>query len=78
MSAPQDRPGRTRKRRYDGALVLPVLAAVLMLPPFIGLAAAPVDVAGVPLIVLWLFGLWLALIVVARFLARLLREGGDG
>lgn len=73
MSPQEDIP-RARKRRYDGAVILPVFAALLMLPPFVGLFAAPVTVFGVPLIVVWLFGLWLALILIAWRLSRLLTQ----
>lgn len=76
MSQQEDIP-RARKRRYDGAVILPIFAALLIFPPFIKLFAAPVTVFGVPLIVVWLFGLWLALIIVARHLAHLLTQSGD-
>ena len=66
---------RTRRRRHDGAVILPVFAALLFLPPFIGLFARPVTLFGLPLIVIWLFGIWLGLIAVAWRLSRLLSDG---
>lgn len=71
MSEQEDIP-RARKRRYDGAFILPIFAALMILPPFLSLFAVPVTVFGVPLIVVWLFGLWLVLIFIARWLAHLL------
>jgi len=76
VSQPEDIP-RARKRRYDGAVILPIFAAMLILPPFVGLFAVPVTVFGIPLIVLWLFGQWLALIAIARRLAHLLSHPDD-
>ena len=73
---PQDIP-RARKRRYDGAVFLPVFAALLILPPFVGLFAQPVTLFGLPLIVVWLFGSWLAVIFAAWRLSRLLTRSGD-
>ena len=73
--------GRTR----DLALVLPVFGTLALVPPFIGLFARPgMAVAGIPLIVVYLFGLWLALILAALVLARRLAkddgapDGTDG
>jgi len=68
---------RARKRRYDGAIILPIFAALLVLPPFVGLFAVPVTVFGIPLIVVWLFGLWLALIAIAYRMSHLLSEPAD-
>lgn len=68
--SPPAGPGKLR----DAALVLPVLGAFLLIPPFPEIFAAPVRLAGVPLIVLYIFGVWLALIVGALCLARPLRR----
>jgi hypothetical protein len=60
-------PGRLR----DAAVLLPVLGAVLFMPPVITLfAAAGAGLAGVPLIVVYVFGTWLGLIVAAALLSR--------
>lgn len=59
-------PGRLR----DAAVLLPVLGLVLLMPPLIRLFAADVVVAGAPLIVAYVFGVWLALIVCAALIAR--------
>lgn len=54
----------------DAATLLPVAAAVLLLPPFILVFSAPVLVAGVPLIVIYVFGVWAAVILSAWLLSR--------
>ena len=61
-------PGNPRLR--DAAVLLPVLAAFLLMPPVITLFTGTHTVWGVPLIVAYLFGVWLALIVGAALLAR--------
>ena len=66
MTPEDDVPPRLR----DAASVLPLLGVFLLMPPVIVLFAAPVLVGGVPLIVVYLFGVWLALIVCAALLAR--------
>lgn len=66
MTAP---PGRLR----DTAVLLPLLGLVLLMPPLITLFAVDLDVAGVPLIVAYVFGVWLALIACAGLIARRMR-----
>ena len=57
----------------DAASLLPVAAALLLTPPLILIFAAPVTLGGVPLIVLYLFGVWAAVVVAALALSRRLR-----
>ena len=59
-------PGRAR----DVARIVTLLGAVLLLPPVVVLFATDVRVGGLPLIVVYLFGVWLALIGCARVLAH--------
>lgn len=61
-------PGTPRVR--DAATVLPLLAVFLLMPPVITLFSGAHSLAGVPLIVVYLFGVWLALIIGAALLAR--------
>ncbi len=69
--APRDAPRRAR----DLALIVPVLGILALLPPLIGLFARPeTGVFGIPLIVVYLFGLWLALILGALFVASRLKR----
>ncbi len=59
-------------RARDAAKLLPVLGVFLLMPPVITLFAMQADLGGVPLIVVYLFGVWLALIAAAALLARAL------
>jgi hypothetical protein len=61
---------REAARIVDAARVLPILGVFLLMPPVITLFAGIADVAGVPRVVVYLFGVWLALIVCAALLAR--------
>lgn len=65
-SIPSERVARAR----SAAVVLPLLGLFLLVPPLIALFAVPVRIAGVPLIVVYLFGVWLVLVLVAALLAR--------
>jgi len=57
-------------RLRDAAVVLPLVGLFLLMPPVITLFVRPADVVGVPLIVAYLFGVWLALIGCAALLGR--------
>jgi hypothetical protein len=61
-------------RARDAALVLPLAGLVLIAPPAINLFLADLSVFGVPLIGVYLFGVWGLLIVGARLLSRRLGE----
>lgn len=58
----------------DAAVVLPVFGVLLLMPPAILLFAAQTTLWGIPLIVLYVFGVWSGLIVCAALLARRLGE----
>lgn len=64
---------RTRKVR-DAAALLPVAAVFLLLPPIILIFSAPVLIAGIPLIVLYVYGVWACLILCALLVAVRVRE----
>ena len=58
------------------ALCLPLFGLVLLLPPAIRVFAVSTTILGLPLIVIYVFGIWAALIIGAAALARHLgREG---
>ena len=67
-------------RHRPAAVLLPYLGLFLLMPPVIRLVAVPIDVWGIPLIVVYLFGVWLALILSAVWLSRRLvhRSPPDG
>ncbi len=64
------RPASDPSRAVDAAKALPALGVFLLMPPTITLFAVLADVAGIPLIVVYMFGVWLALIACAGLLAR--------
>lgn len=73
-----------RKRPVDdgsapsAAVALPLLGLFLLMPPVITLFARGAGLAGVPTIVLYVFGVWIALIVCAALLAPHLDAAGPG
>lgn len=69
----EDWDARTRRIR-DVATVLPAAALALLLPPLILVFAVPVLLFGIPLIVVYLFGVWAVLIVIAMQVARRLER----
>ena len=58
------------QRAREAARLLPLIGLFLLLPPVIALFAAPIDVGGVPLLVLYFFAVWLGLVVAAALLGR--------
>jgi hypothetical protein len=65
-------------RLHDAAALLPFAGLVLLMPPVIGLFPAAITVAGIPLPVLYLFGIWAMLIVAAFLLARRVPPNDEG
>lgn len=62
------------ERVRDAAGLLPIAASIMLLPPFILLFAAPVTIAGIPLIALYVFALWAGIVLCAFFLSRRLEH----
>lgn len=54
----------------DAAVALPLFGVFLLMPPIITLFASGLDIHGVPLIVVYVFSVWIALIVCAAWLAK--------
>ncbi len=75
---PVNPPPQGSARARDAAVVLPLLGLFLLMPPVITLFVAAVDIDGVPLIVVYVFGVWLSLIVCAGLLARRLARPDAG
>ena len=59
----------------SAAAALPFLGLFLLMPPVITLFAKGAGVGGLPLIVIYLFGVWAALIACTALLALRLRPG---
>lgn len=71
----------------DAALVLPFAVGLLLLPPLVLVFAKPLLVGGIPLIVLYIYGVWALAVLSAFLIARKLEhqeqaaaegEGSDG
>jgi membrane protein implicated in regulation of membrane protease activity len=65
------------QRTRDAALVLPILGAFLLVSPAASIFNTPATVFGLPLVVLYVFGVWLGLILIAIVLARRLSAAED-
>lgn len=64
MSRIQD-PDLSLRKFRDAALVLPFAGAFLLMPPFIRTFVMDGDVAGIPVIIVYLFSVWFVLILCA-------------
>lgn len=54
----------------DAAVVLPFATAALLLPPLVLVFAQPSLVAGIPLIILYIYGVWALAVLGAFLIAR--------
>lgn len=54
----------------DAAVVLPFLAVALFMPPIVLIFTADLSILRLPLIVVYLFGVWAVVIVIAFLLSR--------
>lgn len=63
-----------RKRSEGFAFFLPVLGAILIMPPLVLLFDVQADVFGIPVIVAYLFSVWLFLAIASFVLTRKLRR----
>lgn len=61
----------------DAAAILPFVAALLLMPPLILIFATPAVAGEVPLIVLYIFAVWAAIILSALFVAHRVGDAGD-
>jgi len=68
-------PKSARTSRWiDLSVIAPILGFLLLIPPVIGLFATEATMFGAPMILVYLFAVWLALIAVAALLARKLAK----
>ncbi len=65
------------KKPVDTALLAVVMGVMLVAPPLILLFNKPASVFGVPLPVLYLFGVWLTLVLIACLLSGRLPAEDD-
>lgn len=66
-----------QQRTRDAALVLPILGAFLLISPAASVFNSTATVLGLPIVVLYVFGVWLGLILAAIGLARRLSADDD-
>lgn len=64
----------TPRRAVEAAFLLPVLGAILFLPPVTLIVSGAAGALGLPLFVPYLFGVWILLIVAAWRLSRRLQR----
>ncbi len=74
LREPTDQPLRHRKAR-DRSLILPVAGVILFLPPFAQAFDIDAQIGGVPVPLLYIFGVWAVLILGAARIARRLANG---
>jgi hypothetical protein len=67
----------SRQRTRDAALILPILGAFLLISPTASVFNSTTTVLGLPVVVLYVFGVWLGLILGAIALARRLSSDED-
>jgi len=65
------------RRLRDAAFLLPLACTLLFLPPYISVFDQDVSVFGVPLLHVYLFGVWLAAIALTAVLSRRLARSMD-
>lgn len=66
---------RPSRKGSDSVLALLVLGIWLLMPPAISLFSGARSLLGVPLLVIYLFGVWLGLIAATAWLSRRLPRG---
>ncbi len=59
-----------RRRAADGVVALLALGVWLLMPPVISLFVGPERLFGVPVLVVYLFGVWFAFILATMLLSR--------
>ena len=76
MNAPDLAADAAHKRKLrDGALLLPIFGAFLLISPLITVFTGATTLFGLPLIFVYIFGVWLGLVLLARAMARRLDKG---
>lgn len=60
---------RDRRKIRDRSSILVMVGVILLMPPAVGVFDLPVGIGGIPLALIYLFGVWAALIAGAALLA---------
>lgn len=72
--AAEDQAALAEARTRDATIVLPLIGLLLFTPPLIVVFTSVNSIGGVPIVVLYVFGTWTAVIIIAYFLSRRLLE----
>jgi len=59
-----------RQKLRDAAFILPVFGLILIMPPFVDIFFSARLLGGIPVILLYIFGVWTLLIVLGWLLSR--------
>lgn len=62
------------RKLEHAALIVPIFGAVLIVPPIVQVFLFPIHFAGAPLIVAYLFAVWVALIMATALMARHMKD----
>lgn len=65
------------KRLRDVAVILPLGGILLLMPPYVRIFDQPVFVAGIPLLFIYLFAVWLIGIALTGYIAHRLVQNID-
>lgn len=71
------RSAQTRRRR-DVLALLPLLGVFLFLSPVVSIFNVEATIFGLPIIFLFVYGAWLAIILLARWISRRADQGEGG
>ena len=74
LAQPLARDAQARRKRRDIALILPLLGVFLLASPVLNIFAGSGSLSGIPASLLYVFGVWFALIACTALLARRLRD----
>ncbi len=66
-----------RRKLENAALALSVFGVILMVPPLLSIFNIPIKLFGAPLVVIYLFSLWLVLIGATFFLSSRLKSPNE-
>ncbi len=69
--------GQSRGAWQDLRWILPLAAVILFMPPVLGLLDHPLYLFGVPLLLFYLFAVWLVGILLTALVAHRLSETGS-
>ena len=71
---PRPRGYRRARKIRDRALILPLIGLALLMPPIALIFQSEAKLFGLPVTLIYVFGVWAGLILAARLQARALRD----